>query len=40
MRRVPDITKIKNTLGFSPKVSLREGLSRTIEWQKELLGYK
>jgi UDP-glucose 4-epimerase len=40
MRRVPDITKIKTRLGFSPKFSLREGLSLAIEWQKDILGYK
>jgi UDP-glucose 4-epimerase len=35
-RRVPDITKIKTQLGFSPKVSMREGLKRTIEWQTKI----
>jgi len=36
-RRCPDITKIKETLGFSPQVSLDEGLSRFIGWaEKEL----
>lgn len=40
MRRVPDISKINNALGFTPRYSLRDGLERTIQWQKELLGYK
>lgn len=35
MRRIPDINKIKTMLGFVPKVSLKEGLSKTIEWAKE-----
>ena len=34
MRRVPDITKIKTKLGFEPVHTLKEGLERTIEWQK------
>ncbi|MGP8215898.1 MAG: NAD-dependent epimerase/dehydratase family protein [Bacteroidia bacterium] len=32
-RRVPDIAKIKEKLGYSPKFPLREGLKNTIEWQ-------
>lgn len=31
LRRCPDITKSK-ALGYSPKVSLKEGLAPTIEW--------
>jgi UDP-glucose 4-epimerase len=31
-RRVPDNTKMRTLLGCTPKVSLREGLLRTIEW--------
>lgn len=34
-RRVPDIEKAKRLLGFSPHVSLEEGLRKTIAWQKE-----
>ena len=34
-RRVPDITKAKKLLGFSPEVELEEGLLRLIKWQKE-----
>lgn len=37
-RRVPDISKILNLLKFSPKVSLREGLLKTIDWQKRVYG--
>ncbi len=31
-----DITKARGELGYSPKVTLREGLSRYIKWRKEL----
>ncbi len=31
-RRVPDNTRMRTLLGCTPKVSLREGLARTIEW--------
>lgn len=37
-RRVPDIEKIKSFFGYSPKVSLEEGLRKTIEWQKTVMG--
>jgi dTDP-glucose 4,6-dehydratase len=30
--RCPDITRAREKLGWSPKVPLREGLKRTIEW--------
>lgn len=33
MRRVPDISHSKKILGVSAKVSLDEGLAKTIEWQ-------
>ena len=32
--RRPDITRAREKLGWSPKVPLREGLQRTIEWFK------
>lgn len=38
MRRVPDISKLKNYFGFEPKYSLEEGLKKTIEWQRKILG--
>ena len=38
MRRVPNINKLKNFFGFEPKYSLKEGLMKTIEWQRKILG--
>ncbi|MBF0511544.1 MAG: NAD-dependent epimerase/dehydratase family protein [Candidatus Omnitrophica bacterium] len=35
-RRCPDISRLK-TLGYNPKISLDEGLRRTVEWYKERL---
>jgi UDP-glucuronate decarboxylase len=35
-RRRPDITLAKKHLDWEPKVSLREGLSKTIEWFKTI----
>jgi UDP-glucose 4-epimerase len=34
MRRVPDISRMRERLGYVPEVTLREGLSRTIEWHE------
>lgn len=31
-RRVPDITRARELLGWGPKVPLEEGLGRTLEW--------
>lgn len=36
MRRRPDITKAKEVLGWEPKVSLDEGLRKTIEYYRSL----
>jgi dTDP-glucose 4,6-dehydratase len=36
--RKPDITRAKTMLGWEPKVPLREGLARTIEYFRGLLG--
>lgn len=36
MRRVPDTTLCKKLLGVEAKVSLDDGLSRTIEWQRQV----
>ena len=33
MRRIPDITRAREVLGFEPKVDLEEGLRKTIVWQ-------
>jgi len=30
-----DISKIRATMGFEPRIALREGLRRTIEWYRE-----
>lgn len=35
-RRVPDVSKCERILGVKAMVSLEEGLSRTIEWQREV----
>lgn len=37
MRRVPDLSKAKRILGYSPKISLSDGIKRTIEYQKKSL---
>lgn len=36
--RQPDITLAKTRLGWEPKVSLEEGLKKTIEWFRKKLG--
>ena len=35
MRRIPDITRARELLGFEPEVDLEDGLLRTIAWQIE-----
>jgi len=35
-RRCPDITKAKTLLGWEPKISLEDGLKRTIDWFTDL----
>jgi nucleoside-diphosphate-sugar epimerase len=37
-RRCPDIAKAKDILGWQPKVTLEEGLKKTIEYFKQRLG--
>ncbi len=34
-RRVPDVSRARETLGFQPRVSLREGMERTIAWCRQ-----
>ena len=36
-QRKPDITRVKTTLKWEPKISLNEGLKKTINWFKEKL---
>jgi nucleoside-diphosphate-sugar epimerase len=38
MRRIPDITRARAELGFGPVVGLREGLAKTIDWQRTAMG--
>jgi UDP-glucose 4-epimerase len=40
MRRVPDSSKCESILGIKAQVSLEEGLSHTIAWQRSLGLYK
>lgn len=35
--RQADISRARDTLGFQPKVSVRDGLARTVEWFREML---
>ena len=35
-RRIPSIEKAKKLLGFDPKTNLKEGLLKTIQWQRKL----
>lgn len=35
VRRWPDISRARTLLGWAPRVQLREGLQRTIEWHRE-----
>ena len=37
-RRIPDITRARRVLGFEPRVNLRDGLTKTIEWQRAVMG--
>ncbi len=39
-RRLPDISRAKKLLGWSPKVDLRSGLCNTIAWYKEQLAIR
>jgi UDP-glucose 4-epimerase len=37
MKREPDITRLQEVLNYTPKVTLQEGLLKTIEWYKAYL---
>ncbi len=39
-RRQPDITRAKTILGWQPVVSMREGLTRTVEYMRAKLAYQ
>jgi UDP-glucose 4-epimerase len=34
-RRVPDISKARRILGYEPRISLRQGLLKTIQWYEQ-----
>ena len=34
-QRRPDITRARNELGWEPKISMEDGLARTIDWARE-----
>jgi UDP-glucose 4-epimerase len=36
-RRLPDLSKAKKILGFNWKISLRDGLEKTITWHREVI---
>jgi UDP-glucuronate decarboxylase len=40
IRRQPDISKAKKLLGWEPKISLEEGLEKTISYFKDLMRTK
>ena len=35
-RRCPNISKAKKELGFSPEVSIIQGISQTLDWYKKM----
>lgn len=39
-RRCPDISKAKKVLGWEPKIKLKEGLEKTIEWYRSYNFYQ
>jgi nucleoside-diphosphate-sugar epimerase len=38
MARIPDMTSIRELIGFSPVWGLEEGLRKTIGWQRRIMG--
>jgi UDP-glucuronate decarboxylase len=36
-RVMPDISKLKKTFGYKPKIGIGEGLRRTIQWNKSMI---
>lgn len=39
-RRLPDVSRAQERLGFRPTVTLRDGLERTYRWYAEALGHE
>ena len=39
-RRIPVISKANRLLGFEPRIGLKEGLKKTIDWQKRYINEK
>jgi UDP-glucose 4-epimerase len=39
-RRIPDTRKAKRALGFEAKISLEDGLRKTIEWQRLFIDFE
>jgi acetolactate synthase-1/3 small subunit len=39
LQRQPDITVARTTLGWEPRIELREGLERTVAWYRENEGW-
>jgi nucleoside-diphosphate-sugar epimerase len=37
-RRRPDITKARTFLGWEPRVELAQGIERTADWFRQVLG--
>jgi UDP-glucuronate decarboxylase len=37
LRRCPDLTKARNILGYTPKVSLEEGIKKAVEWYRNVM---
>jgi UDP-glucose 4-epimerase len=37
-RRIPDITRAREVLGFAPRVGIEDGLAATIQWQRVAMG--
>ena len=36
LRRIPDLTKQREILGFTPQISLEEGVTRLWAWYRQL----
>ncbi len=40
LNKRPDITRAQRDFGHNPKITLEEGVPRTIEWMKQVYGFK